>query len=163
MCSSSSLSLLHALFNLAGTWYNDCIRRYEVYIGAVEFGRARILYHLGLEKFDGSSQFYAGVPEESLCPSSYRTVRFSAVKISSINACICQVFATSKNWFLRKCVSNRKFPEMVNGETKSSVCGKPAEQDGNSEQNLRAELRERFLRSMSFLGGKQVCFFISDL
>ncbi|VDK87023.1 unnamed protein product [Onchocerca ochengi] len=47
------------------------------------------------------------------------------------------------------------FPAMVE-EKKSPACDESAEEHENLDQKQRAELRERFLRLMSFLGGKQV-------
>ncbi|EFO25647.2 gem-associated protein 7 [Loa loa] len=41
-------------------------------------------------------------------------------------------------------------------ETKDSAYGESVEQVETLEQEQRTELRERFLRMMSFLGGKQV-------
>lgn len=51
------------------------------------------------------------------------------------------------------------FPAMIKDETKDSACDESTEHDKTLEQKQRAELRERFLRLMSFLGGKQVCSF----
>ncbi|VDK68730.1 unnamed protein product [Litomosoides sigmodontis] len=45
---------------------------------------------------------------------------------------------------------------MIKDETIDSTSSGCAQQDETLEQKQRAELRERFLRLMSFLGGKQV-------
>lgn len=51
------------------------------------------------------------------------------------------------------------FPGMIKNEREESTSHECAEQKKILEQKQRAELRERFLRFMSFLGGKQVCLF----
>ncbi|VDO40187.1 Gem-associated protein 7, putative [Brugia malayi] len=45
---------------------------------------------------------------------------------------------------------------MTKDEIKDSACDQLIKQGETSEQEQRAELRERFLRLMSFLGGKQI-------
>uniref|UniRef100_A0A0R3RUX6 Gem-associated protein 7 n=1 Tax=Elaeophora elaphi TaxID=1147741 RepID=A0A0R3RUX6_9BILA len=45
---------------------------------------------------------------------------------------------------------------MTKDEREGLHCHESAEQDETLEQKQRAELRERFLRLMSFLGGKKV-------